>query len=118
MFRNRTDGRLHQLINDSSSFLKTSSTAMTLTALATAAARGLIPRGSWVTPCVNDLWRELSGAVAADGSVTGVCEGGGIWPNASDYKARPSAYVASACGGLGTVLYAADAMRKFVLANG
>ena len=91
--------------------------AMTLTALATAVARGLIPPGSWVTPCVNDLWRGLSGAVAMDGSVTGICEGGGIWPNASAYKARPSAYAASACGGLGTVLYGADAMREFALGN-
>jgi rhamnogalacturonyl hydrolase YesR len=111
--RSHTDGRLHQLINESSAFLETSSTAMTLTALATAAARGLIPRADWVTPCVHDLWRGLSGVVAADGSVTGICEGGGFYPNASDYKARPTAYVASACGGLGTVLYAADAMREF-----
>jgi rhamnogalacturonyl hydrolase YesR len=112
--RNRTDGRLHQLINDSSAFLETSSTAMTLTALATAAARGIIPRtAAWVTPCVNDLWRGLAGTVAADGSVAGICEGGGLWPNASDYKRRPTAYTASACGGLGAVLFAAQAMQEF-----
>ena len=116
--RNRTDGRLHQLVDDSTSFLETSATAMTLTALATAAARGVIPRASWVTSCVNDLWRGLSAAVAADGSVAGICEGGGIWPDAADYKARPTAYEASACGGLGAVLYAADAMREFALVTG
>ena len=42
-----------------------------------------------------------------------MCEGGPIYRNKTDYEARPHDYVASSCGGVGSVLRAAAAMHKF-----
>ena len=116
----RTDphtGRLRQLVNESGSFLETSATAMTAWALAAAAnAKILDDRDktlAWLQPCVHRLWKGVAQVVDATGAVSGVCQGGPIYRNKSDYFARPHAYVASACGGVGAVLRAAAAMHVY-----
>lgn len=107
------DGRLHQLVNDSSSFAETSSTAL----LVWAVSKGLA--GCFLEPtdrrwraCVNQAWPAVARSVKLDGSVEGICQGMPIWPTAAQYKAMPSAYAASACGGLGAVLSAAAALSR------
>lgn len=43
------------------------------------------------------MWKGVAGAVDVTGAVAGVCEGGPIYRNNTDYFA----YEASACGGVG-----------------
>ena len=104
-----TTGRLRQLVNETESFLETSSTAMTHWAITTAVQNEfLMPRSKWD---VKTLWKGVAGAVDATGAVAGVCEGGPIYRNTTDYFTRPHAYEASACGGVGS--YEASACGCF-----
>ena len=106
-------GLLHQLVNESGSFLETSSTAMTHWAITTAVLNGfLTPRSKWDS-CIKKLWKGVAGAVDTTGTVSGVCQGGPIYRNKSDYFERPHSYEASACGGVGSVLRAAAAMHLY-----
>eukprot|EP01052_Picozoa_sp_SAG31_P031964 SAG31_NODE_3452_length_4253_cov_10.720270_2_plen_200_part_00 len=68
-------GRLHQLVNETASFLETSSTAMTHWAITTAVEHGFLsPRSKW-DACIKKLWKGVAGAVDATGAVAGVCQG-------------------------------------------
>ena len=80
-------------------------------ALAVAIDAGVLQRDGYAQ-CAARAWRGVASVVAADGSVEGICQGGPIFPTAEEYKARPTAYEASACGGLGTLLSAAAAVRR------
>jgi rhamnogalacturonyl hydrolase YesR len=112
-----TTGRLHQLVNETASFLETSATAMTHWAITTAVQHGfLAPRSKW-DACIKTLWKGVAGTVDATGAVAGVCEGGPIYRNKTDYFGRPHAYAASACGGVGAVLRAATAMHHYQQAD-
>ena len=104
--------RLHQLVNDSSSFAETSSTAMLVWSLAWALESQLLAPDDRYTTCLTSAWEGVAAAVQADGSVVGICQGMPIWPNATKYKSMAQAYEASACGGLGSVLSAAAAMES------
>lgn len=87
-------------MNESGSFLETSSTAMTHWAITTAVQQGfLTPRSQW-DACIRTLWRGVAATVDATGAVAGVCQGGPIYRNKTDYFKRPHAYEASACGGV------------------
>jgi rhamnogalacturonyl hydrolase YesR len=106
------DGRFHQLVNETWTFLETSSTAMFITSL----VRGVV--NNWLEyddykDVIEKAWKGLQSAITANGTVTGVCSGTGIEPNANDYEGRPTSYLNSANGGLGSVLYAAVDMDKF-----
>ena len=108
-----TTGRLHQLVNETGSFLETSSTAMTHWAITTAVQNGfLTPRSKW-DACIQKLWKGVAATVDSTGAVSGVCQGGPIYRNKTDYFERPHAYEASACGGVGSVLRAAAAMHLY-----
>ena len=108
-----TTGRLRQLVNETGSFLETSSTAMTHWAITTAVQQEfLTPRSKW-DKCIHTLWKGIAATVDATGAVSGVCEGGPIYRNKTDYFERPHAYEASACGGVGSVLRAAAAMHLY-----
>ena len=106
------DGRFHQLVNETWTFLETSSTAMFITSL----VRGVV--NNWLEydeykDVIEKAWKGLQLAITANGTVTGVCSGTGIQSNAAAYADRPTSYLNSANGGLGSVLYAAVDMDKF-----
>lgn len=73
---------------------------MTHWAITTAVQQGfLTPRSQW-DACIRTLWRGVAATVDATGAVAGVCQGGPIYRNKTDYFKRPHAYEASACGGV------------------
>lgn len=65
-----------QVVNDSSTFLETSATAMATYALCTAVTQGWLPRAAYDEP-IQRAWGGLAAQVQSDGSVNGICEGTG-----------------------------------------
>ncbi len=99
------DGRWHQVLNESSTFLETSASAMFLSSL----ARGV--RYHWLDaerylPVLRRAWVGLNKAVKDDGTVTGACIGTGILTSVEAYNERPTPYLTPLDSGLGAVLYA------------
>jgi len=80
------NGFLHQLINDTSSFTETSSTAMLLIALASGVNQG------WLSPKYEKFaiksWEAVQSNIAADGTVKGICEGTSISTDCKYYLER------------------------------
>ena len=108
------DGRWHQVVNETSTYLETSVTAMMVTALATGVSRGWLEKTKYAT-LIENAWSGLvKGAInMTDGTVNGVCMGTGIQVNVSEYAKRPTGYKDSAPGGVGSVLMACSAMDQF-----
>jgi hypothetical protein len=50
--------------------------------------------------------------IEANGVVNGICAGTGIQANAEDYELRPTNYLLSGPGGLGSILYASVERKK------
>jgi len=109
--QNSVDGRWHQLLNDTSTFLETSVTAMTVFALTTAIEHKWLDKSEF-DPVIQKAWRGLSSAIKSDGTVTGICNGFGIHASSNDYIHCSQSYLGSAPG-LGSVLRAAAAMRWY-----
>ena len=61
-------GLLHQLVNESASFLETSSTAMSHWAITTAVQEGILPRS--FAGCITTLWRGVASTVDQSGAVS------------------------------------------------
>ena len=106
-----SDGRWHQLMNDTKSFLETSTTAMAITALIRGVRGGVLNRTEYV-PVIEKAWTGLVSTVLGNGTVTQVCCGTGIQPNKEAYYNRPTSYTCSGPGGAGAVLYAAVDLAK------
>ena len=109
------DGRWHQLMDMPSTYLETSATAMSVTALAKGVTHGWFGtlRSDEYANAARAGWRGLLRAInLTDGTVAGVCQGTGIMPNASAYARRPHEFGDSAPGGVGAVLLAAAAMAE------
>ena len=105
------DGRWHQLLNDSSSFLETSVTAMFLTSIIRGVRAGVLNKSEY-DPVIKKAWAGLVSTVLPNGTVTGVCCGTGIQRDATAYYHRPTFYGCSGPGGAGAVLYAAVDLAK------
>jgi rhamnogalacturonyl hydrolase YesR len=105
------DGRWYQLVNDSTTFLETSVTSMAIYSLATGVMHGWLPAAAYDS-VIQAAWEGLSGTVAANGSVSGICEGTGILNTPAEYAARPTAYAESQPG-LGSVFRAALAYYQY-----
>ena len=105
------DGRWHQLMNDTKSFLETSTTAMAITALIRG-VRGEVLNKTEYAPVIERAWKGLVSTVLSNGTVTQVCCGTGIQPNAEAYYTRPTSFTCSGPGGAGAVLYAAVDLAK------
>ena len=106
------DGRWHQLLNDTSTYLETSCTAMFTYAWATAVMNGWLDRASFDAP-IRAAWRGLLKTVnATTGQVAGICNGFGIHADATAYSKCSTDYFGSAPG-LGSVLRAARAMHEY-----
>lgn len=114
------DGRWHQLIDDNTTFLETSCTAMFLSAMARGYMHGWLPDD--VIPAIHKAYNALtSSCIDSDGTVEGVCEGTGIQASAQGYKTRSTDYLKSGPGGVGSVLYAAvdyHGLRSFLAERG
>lgn len=110
-FQNLSDGRWHQLLNDTTSYLETSCTSMFLVAL----IRGV--EAAWLEadtfgPVISRAWRGLSSVIHPDGYVQDICDGFGIHQSPAQYKACPRLYAKSQPG-LGSVLKAAVHMHRY-----
>ena len=106
------DGRWHQLIDNATTFLETSVTAMYTFGLATGVERGwLAPRNTYAA-AAKRAWSALEQTVLANGTITGICDGTGIGTTPEYYEERPREYLLSVNGGLGAVLRAAAAMTR------
>eukprot|EP00947_MAST-08B_sp_MAST-8B-sp1_P003947 g3947.t1 len=103
------DGRFHQVVNETGTFLETSVTAMMVWSLATGVTTGDLDFALF-GPCLAAAWSGLAATVEAGGAVDGICMGGPIKGSVNDYNACGTDYKASACGGLGFVLRATAAM--------
>ena len=109
------DGRWHQLLNDTSTYLETSCTAMFTFAWATAVLNGWLDRATFDAP-IRAAWRGLLKTVdATSGQVAGICNGFGIHADADAYSKCSTDYFGSSPG-LGSVLRAARAMHEYELA--
>jgi len=106
------DGRWHQVLNETSTFLETSTTAMFLLSFIKGVQNGWLDAAVF-NPVIEKAWSGLSLAIQSDGTVTGICEGTGIGTNVAFYQARGTGY-SSSSPGLGSVLKAAVAMEKYL----
>lgn len=110
------DGRWHQILNDTSTFLETSATAMMLYSLIEGVRRGHLD-GPTFAPVITRAWAGLSSTVTADGTVLGICSGTPVGMNATFYNDRPTAYNTSDPG-LGSVFRAALAYSEYLEEEG
>jgi rhamnogalacturonyl hydrolase YesR len=105
------DGRWHQVLNESGTFLETSATAMFTFALATGVSEGWLPRAAYAAT-IEAAWAGLTRAVADDGTVDGICQGTPVLLSVAAYNARTTFYNTSDPG-LGAVMRAAMAVARF-----
>lgn len=103
-------GLWHQVVNDSSTFLETSVTAMMTASLGHGLQAGWLKNTSIRWSALLKGWSGIKSRVTANGTVIGVCMGTGIEPNASGYNARGTDFYQSSPGGVGAVLKAAASM--------
>jgi rhamnogalacturonyl hydrolase YesR len=98
------DGRWYQVLNDSSTFLETSTTAMAAWAFFKAVDAAYLPAATFL-PVAQRALAALSSQVLPNGTVAGICEGTGIMTSVADYQARSTDYAYSQPG-LGSVFRA------------
>ncbi len=107
-----SDGRWHQVLNDTSTFLETSVTSMSLYSIATGVMNGWLDKATF-DPVIQAAWQGLAAQVLPNGTVSGICSGTGIEPNAAAYNTRPTTYAASSPG-LGSVFRAILAYARYM----
>ena len=108
------DGRWHQVINETSTYLETSVTAMMITAIAEGVVQGWLKRTKYQS-VIELAWKGLLKTIIhRNGTVTvsGVCMGTGIQSNLTGYATRGTDYMQSAPGGVGSVLIACSALDR------
>ena len=91
------DGRWHEVLDVPSTYLETSVTAMTLYSMITGALGGFLDATA-LNSTIHAAWQGLARAVAADGTVSGICEGTPIGADVAFYEARKTEYNGSASG--------------------
>ena len=102
------DGRWHQVLTNTSTYLESSGTAMYIVSMAMGIDRGWLDASKF-SAVISKAWAGLSTQIDADGIVEGICDGFGIHPFESDYEAAKTLYGKSQPG-LGSVLKAAVLM--------
>jgi len=105
------DGRWHQILNNGTTFLETSATAMYLWSFAEGVMRGWLSRDVY-GPAIEKAWNGMLKAIQSTGTVTGITEGTGIGTSAEWYNQRSIDYTKSSPG-LGSVFKAIVAYDKF-----
>ncbi len=101
-------GLWHQVLDDPTTFLETSASAMFIQSMADGARGGWLNRSA-VVDTVAAGWAGVAATVAPSGSVAGICEGTGIGADEAFYQARKTDY-ADAAPGIGAVFRAALAL--------
>ena len=114
-YQSEDDGRWHQVVNETSTYLETSVTAMMITALANSITKGWLSAEKY-SDSLEKAWRGLvkNSINMTDGTVNFVCMGTGIQSNLTGYAERGHNYLDSAPGGVGSVLMACNAMHNYV----
>ncbi|ELU17342.1 hypothetical protein CAPTEDRAFT_189905 [Capitella teleta] len=102
--QSKPDGRWHQVIDEASTFLETSATAMFVSSMIRAVKKGWLDR-DYVGPVIFGAWEGLRKTIGEDGRVDGISCGTGIGTNASFYNGQSTEYVISQPG-LGSVIHA------------
>jgi rhamnogalacturonyl hydrolase YesR len=103
-----SDGRWHQVLNETSTFLETSASAMFTFAIATGVKQRWLPHDPFYAVATQG-WNGLLRAIQPNGEVEGICEGTPVLLNVSQYNARTTFYNMSDPG-LGAVMRAAMAI--------
>ncbi|XP_041365889.1 unsaturated rhamnogalacturonyl hydrolase YesR-like [Gigantopelta aegis] len=111
-----SDGRWHQLVDDDTSYLETSCTAMTISSIARAVNEGWLERNEF-EESLHRGWKGLETVLKADGTVNGVCRGTGIQAAPIDYKNRETTYLKTRNGGIGFVYHAAVDYQNFLASS-
>lgn len=99
------DGRWHQVLDNSSTFLETSATSMYIVAMVAGVNAGWLDSDIY-TPVIKLAWQGLSSVIHSSGEVDHICDGFGIHPTMESYEECPQLYGRSQPG-LGSVLKAA-----------
>ena len=117
-FQDKKSGRWHQVVNETSTYLETSVTAMMVTALATGLRFNWLPNNGDSKYNYTELtlraWEGLTSQISANGTVYNVCMGTGIQDNFTQYDQRGTDYWQSSPGGVGVVLRAAVALKSML----
>ena len=110
--QNQSDGRWHQILDDTTVWLETSCTAMFIVAMVRGVDAGWLDAAAF-DPVIALAWNGLSqpSVIHADGYVAHVCDGFGIHPTPADYVGCQQLYGRSQPG-LGSVLKAAVLMAS------
>jgi len=103
--QNTSDGRWHQLLDNTTMWPETSATAMFTVALVRGADAGWLD-GPTANPGIARAWEGLQRVIHASGYVAGMCDGFGIHSSPADYQGCKQLYGKSQPG-LGSVLKAA-----------
>jgi hypothetical protein len=110
------DGRFHQLLNDSSTWLETSATAMFTHAIAVGVMRGWLPKASYDS-LLAKAWRGLSKVITMNGEVGCICGGCGVQATAAIYNHSvchpPGGNYWASSPGLGSVIRAAVSLSRY-----
>lgn len=105
------DGRWHQVLNVSETFLETSCTAMYLWSMIIGVQENWIDKQLY-TPKIEKAWNGLLKAIEPDGIVNGIAESTEIGTDISYYQNRRTFFNTSTPG-LGSVLKAIAAYERF-----
>lgn len=104
------DGRWHQVLDDDSSYLETSATAMFVRGFAAGINRGWLDRETY-GPAVESGWDALTRQFDEDGNVTGIVRGTPIMFSDEEYDNWGTRI--NDPRGLGALLYAAIEVDEF-----
>ena len=109
------DGRWHQVLNETNTFLETTASAMFISSISKGVFFKWLNIDQYIT-VLNRGWAALSNVVRDDGTVTGCCIGTGILTSVNAYNSRPTPYLTRQNTGLGAVIYAGVDYGKVVQA--
>jgi rhamnogalacturonyl hydrolase YesR len=104
------DGRWHQVLDDPSTYLETSATAMFVRAFATGVNEGWLDRGTY-DEAINKGWASLTHQINEDGDVVGIVRGTPIFFSDEEYANWGTRR--SDPRGLGALLYAAISVERY-----
>eukprot|EP01113_Clastostelium_recurvatum_P044528 TRINITY_DN752_c0_g1_i2.p1 TRINITY_DN752_c0_g1~~TRINITY_DN752_c0_g1_i2.p1 ORF type:complete len:393 (+),score=91.76 TRINITY_DN752_c0_g1_i2:41-1219(+) len=97
-------GAWHQILNETTTYLETSATAMFLLSFITGVQEGWLDKAQF-DPVIQRAYSALANTVTSTGVVNGICVGTGVGTSVSFYEQRPTTYTQSSPG-LGSVLKA------------
>ena len=104
------DGRWHQVLDDPSTYLETSATAMFVRAFATGVNQGWLDRETY-DQAINKGWASLTHQINEDGDVVGIVRGTPIFSSDEEYANWGTRR--SDPRGLGALLYAAISVERY-----